>query len=58
MATASELVFHFARQVERHGVLLVFAVLGLLAVALVGAALIVDLLPPASEPLVSAPIRW
>jgi len=58
MATASELVFHLARQVERHGVLLVIAALGLLAVALVSAALMVDLLPPASEPIISAPIRW
>ena len=58
MDIASGLVFQVGHRIGRSSVMIVVASIAILSVVLVGAAWILDLLQPGSEPLISAPLRW
>lgn len=58
MGIASGLVSHVVRRADQGTVWTAFAVLIVLAAAIAVGVLIADHLLPASEPLITAPLRW
>jgi hypothetical protein len=58
MGIASGLVSHVVRRVDQGSVRAALTVLLVLAAAVAGGVLIADHLQPASEPLITAPLRW